>query len=353
MYAGINSRMIARCIKLGITCIILTGCAVLDTHQAKLDQKQLREVLMDYNEEQILDNLIRAYHGRAIVHFDVKTVTATVASKVTPSAGYGRTSVSNQLPESATETTTTTGATGDVLGTVVRTTVGAASAFVGVVTKPFTSNVSAERTNNVFVDVKPLDERKIYAAYIKFLNTGFETAAEDKKRAARPFETTKITTTVVKTTVEPEQHTSPTPTLPPEESPSATPSDAEEKLQETISTTTEQVPTKPYDVGDDLIIKHHPSHPRSNLRPLMSGSSRPRPNQVLVGPKCWNNCYYWVPVEYRKAFFELCLATVTKGASPASRAEGTKTEIQKQSEELLEEFEDLNSLQRLRQTTPP
>src|SRR5438874_3411999 len=81
-----------------ILTIFFAGCAVLDTHQAKLDQKQLRDVLMDYTEDQILDNLIRADNGRAIVHFDVRTVTATVASKVTPNVSYGRTLTTNQLP---------------------------------------------------------------------------------------------------------------------------------------------------------------------------------------------------------------------------------------------------------------
>src|SRR4051812_37774432 len=128
-----NSQIIGKLIKLGITVMILTGCAALDTHQAKLDQKQLRETLMDYNEEQILDNLIRAYNGRAIVHFDVKTVTATVASKIAPSAGYGRTPTANRFAPGTTETTTMTGSAGELLNTTVKTTVGAASSLIGFV----------------------------------------------------------------------------------------------------------------------------------------------------------------------------------------------------------------------------
>src|SRR4051812_10027207 len=65
-FAKMTHLKIYACVSL----ILLPGCAVLDTHQAKLDQKQLREVLMDYNQDQILDNLIRARNGLPIVHYD-------------------------------------------------------------------------------------------------------------------------------------------------------------------------------------------------------------------------------------------------------------------------------------------
>lgn len=354
---------IDKTLQVGAILMLLTGCAALDTHQAKLDQKQLRDALMDYNEEQILDNLIRAYNGRAIVHFDVKTVTATVASKITPSAGYGRTSVANRLSDSGTtETSTMTGQMGELLNTTVRTTAGAASAFLETVTRPFTSNLSAERTNNVFVDVKPLDERKIYAAYIQFLNTGSKspnaTTVASMHAAQQELQTTKVTTTVLSTKVPPSttQPSGPTSTAPTESSsPTATPPNPNEERQESTETKTEAVPKRRPDTGADLIVKAHPPAPaaQSHLRPLMQGRSKPRPGEALVGPKCWNNCYYWVPVEYRKAFFELCVATVTKGASPTSASEATKTEAQEESEEIKEQLEDFNSLQRLRLSTPP
>lgn len=357
-----NARTIDKTIQLGISVMLLTGCAALDTHQAKLDQKQLRDTLMDYNEEQILDNLIRAYNGRAIVHFDVKTVTATVASKIAPNVGYGRTSVANRYPANATQTTTTRGPTNDIVNTMVQTTVGAVSTVVGTVTRPFTSSLAAERTNNVLVDVKPQDERKIYAAYIKFLNTGYElpnaTTADSTDAAQQELETTKVTTTVTSTKVPPSvnQHTSPTPTAPPEpSSPMGTPANPNKEIQESTATKTEAVPKRRPDTGADLVVKAHPLPPalQSNMRPLMQGRTKPHPEQVLVGPKCWNNCYYWVPVEYRKAFFELCIATVTKGASTTSAGGATETQAHEDRQELKEELEDFNSLQRLKLGTPP
>lgn len=350
MIAEANVRTIARSIRLCMSVALFTGCAALDTHQAKLDQKQLRDTLMDYNEEQILDNLIRAYNGRAIVHFDVKTVTATVASKIAPTAGYGRTSVSNQYPASATQTTMTRGPVNEVVGTMVQTTVGALSNVVSSVTRPFTSTLAAERTNNVLVDVKPQDERKIYAAYITFLNTGVP--VKNKEAAKSNLETTKVTETVTRTKV-PSSAKPPANATPADSpQPSSSPATLDHEIDVSTATKTESVPAAKPDDRKDLIVKDHPESPaRSSIQPLMHGPSRPRPECILIGPKCWNDCYYWVPIEYRKAFFELCVTTVIKGAG-SSTTGGAKTEADEKTEGVMEQLEDLNSLQRLKLGTP-
>ena len=160
--------------------VFLASCAALDTHQAKLDQQQLREVLMDYTEDQIIDNLIRAYNGRPIVHFDFARVNAAVTSKFTPTVGGGRTSmdVNTRTPTRTTKITdSNTTNTGINAGTSVvhamESTVSVVGGLVQTVTRPFTYNVSAERQNVIGLDVKPvLDDQKVYAAYVKFLNTG-------------------------------------------------------------------------------------------------------------------------------------------------------------------------------------
>jgi len=45
-----------------------------------------------------------------------------------------------------------------------------------------------------------------------------------------------------------------------------------------------------------------------------------------VGPKLRNNEYYWVSEDYKREFFELCLATVARGkaAAPSGAAEVTE-----------------------------
>ena len=351
---------------------LFAGCAVLDSHQAKLDQKQLRDVLMDYNEDQILDNLIRAYNGRPIVHFDVRTVNATVGSRVTPNVGYGRTLTTNQLPgnSNAIKTTTSSGTspTGptSMVSTEITKTIGAVSAVVGTITEPFTSSLAAERTNSVVVEVKPQDERKIYAAYIKFLNSEqseiseepsaskkSKTSLKDPDEEDRDFETSKITKTNTKIT---ESGASPPGTSPsPEASTTPTVTNATSKV-------TERVPAKQKDTGADLVVNAHKFREellqsclkeRDVVRPLMQTPYKPDKRCSLVEPKLWNDLYYWVPVTYRKEFFELCVATVTKGASTVSAPEAAKIESNAKIKEDEDRIEDINTQLRTLQLRPP
>src|SRR5437588_10701176 len=140
--------------------VFLASCAALDTHQAKLDQKELREVLMDYVDDQILDNLIRASNGRPIVHFDLSNITSDVTSKFTPTVGGGRnvTDVRTRTPTHSTVTTnqtTTTSADQTVVNTVARTAT-LVGGVVETVAKPFTWGVGAERDNAITVQVDPV-----------------------------------------------------------------------------------------------------------------------------------------------------------------------------------------------------
>lgn len=335
--------------------LFLVGCAALDTHQAKLDQKQLREVLIDYNEDQILDNLIRAYNGLPIVQFDIKTVTATVASRITPSVTAGRTGASSRYPGNSVATTTTTGPAGAVVTSAVTRTIGSVATAVGTVMRPFSSTVGGERSNNVQVEVKPMDEVNVYAAYIKFLN-----AAQPSPSTARNddgLERNKVTTNVTK----PTSITTITETKPAAGSTPSVPTETTETktIEQTISIATEEVAKKKAEGktgADKFAVGAHSNSPGPGIKPLMEASRSPGGADILVGPKRWRGQCYWVPVQYRKAFFELCLATVTKGvtsAGPSGGAESVPTRAQEQQEELKEELEDFNSLQRLRLGTPP
>jgi hypothetical protein len=166
----------------------LCSCTALQsTHQVKLDHAQLRDVLLDYHDDQILDNLIRAKHGLPIVHFDFSKITAQVTSRVTPSLAGGRTEtdVDSRTPTNSIATTdaTTTGTAGaTIANTVVKTT-----AFVGgivhTVLKPFAYGVTAERANAVNVEMDPvLDDKSVYDAYDSFLrkNPGALMSGKDK-----------------------------------------------------------------------------------------------------------------------------------------------------------------------------
>jgi hypothetical protein len=92
---------------------------------------------MDYTEEQILDNLIRAYNGHPIVHFDIARINAAVTSKVLPVVGAGRsiTDVQTRTPTHA--TLTTTGSTGQMAVDTIAKTASVVGGVVETVAKPF------------------------------------------------------------------------------------------------------------------------------------------------------------------------------------------------------------------------
>src|SRR2546423_7621368 len=293
---------------------LLTGCAALDTHQAKLDQKQLRDVLMDYTDEQILDNLIRASHGLPIVHFDLSNITGSVTSKFTPTLGGGRlaTNVKSRTPTATTATTdqTTSGAAGTVVNTVART-FSVVSGVVDTIAKPFNWGISAERDNAISVQADPLlDDPKVYEAYITFLNVDVVDKAQERrssdieitKTTATTTEPTSITKTVV---TEPNGASSPVPGV----TPSRMTTTETTQLAEISSTTEEASPKGKPPQKVDLVIGSF-----DRIKSLRKAPVPPSPEDVLVGPKLWKDgLYYWVPKRYQKQFFALCMAPVSRG----------------------------------------
>jgi hypothetical protein len=280
-----------------IAVFLFVGCAVLDTHQAKLDQKQLRDVLMDYTEDQILDNLIRARNGLPIVHYDLSHITAAVTSKLIPTVGVGR-----MVTDVQTRTPTTTTVTGTVTNTITKT-VSVVGGLVDTVAKPFNFNVGAERDNAIGVEATPvLDKPEIYAAYINFLN--IDITHEQPEKA-----TANVTK---KTTVTAEPTTVTTTTTAPSPSPSIT---TEIKHSEKATTTTTEEAPKPARIGNL-------NFEREGTRSLARSPTRPAATEVLVGPKRWRDgLYYWVPKRYAPQFLELCLATVARGGAAAKSGE--------------------------------
>ena len=307
--------------------IFFASCAVLDTHQAKLDQQQLRDVLMDYTQDQILDNLIRASNGLPIVHFDLSNITGQVTSKFTPTVGGGRnvTDVRTRTPMHSTVTTnqTTTAATGQTIVNTVAKTVSAVGGVVETVAKPLSWGVGEERDNGISVQADPLiDEPDVYAAYIRFLNT--DVVTEESENVASPADTedetrngtkvTKITTaTTQPTAVKTNTVTEPAGTASSAQSQTASRTTTTEmkEFAATSSTTEEKTPKAKPPSKVDLVVKSF-----SSIKSLRKSPTAPAPADVLVGPKRWKDgMYYWVPKQYQKQFFALCMATVARGAT--------------------------------------
>jgi hypothetical protein len=320
-----------------LAAVLLASCAVLDTHQAKLDQKQLREVLMDYVDDQILDNLIRASNGLPIGHFDLSNITGSVTSKFIPTVGGSRvvTDVRSRTPTHSTVTTnqTTTAPAGQTIVNTVARTVSAAGGVVETVAKPFNGGMGAERDNAISVQADPLlDEPNVYVAYVEFLNTDIVTDESENRPFSTPAETQddtkarKTTTTEATTLAEPE----------PTESPAETPGAKKAAdFAETLSTTGQKTakpkppPKKPTSTQPsakvDLVVKNF-----SSIKSLRKSPTVPALADVLVGPKRWKDgMYYWVPKRYQRQFFALCMATVARGGAPSGAATGKESDAVK------------------------
>lgn len=289
-----------------------TGCAILSTHQAKLDQMQLRDTLMDYVDAQIMDNLIRAKNGLPIVHYDFSHVGGVVADKLPVTVAAGQT---------LTHTANTSAA-------------GLLTSGVQMAMRPFTFSTTPERDNTIDVEVLPITaEKQIYASYIEFLS-----AEPDGKRKSRKGTVDSLVTTTVTTTAPAAGKQPDTTTTTLKKDSDGNPQiisttsvgsldkvdkKPEKKIEQktTEVTTTTRSGTVDFTVNFDKIqsVRQSPTPPEN-------------PDDVLFGARQWQNGsfryvakrwkdgnYYWIPKEYKAAFFKLCVATVARGyASPAS-----------------------------------
>ena len=152
-------------------CLLATSCV---THQVKMDQAQLRDLMMDYTEEQIVDNLIRTKNCRPIMHFDMAHIDALVRSTVSASMNGGHNTTTEKTSSSSLDTFTHTNTGTDYLGnhyssTYVDATLKTFGSIVGTVTNPFGWGASTGRANTVDVQMVPvLGEDQIYTAYENF-----------------------------------------------------------------------------------------------------------------------------------------------------------------------------------------
>lgn len=252
-------------IKSALALLLLVLCSSCTTTHVKMDHTQLRELLMDYTEEQIIDNLIRAKNGRPIMHFDMAHVNALVKTSVSASIGGGHseTTARSSSRESTVERTgsgqrdssfasssstgfsgfspTASSDTGSIVSrSVLRgfsSAVTVASGVVSTVTNPFSWGASGARDNTVDVQMVPvLNEDGVYEAYEQFVATNG---------------------------------------------------------------------------GDTIRDSLHYPIPKADAAHLDD------PNGVHVGKK-WRGVYYWVPKKYKQKFFKLCMEVALKRPNAAA-----------------------------------
>ena len=282
--------------------ISMSGCtAIQSTHQVKLDQTQMRGVLMDYTEDQIMENLIRARNGLPFVHFDFSHVTAQVTTKVTPSVAGGRTraTTSNLSPNMSTT---------QIASGPITTTIAAIGGVLETITRPFSYGVTAERDNVVNVEVNPvLTEKNVYEAYINFLIDPWGKGSPQASAASKPSPPALTQRTVIEKSGPQTKTTTEEPKASPPDGLAVTKSTTEDKGGEKTTITVEEPKAPPPDKLDTITDFDGIDSLRR--------SSQCQPADSVVIQRLWrDHYYYYVPKCYKHAFFKLCLITVARSS---------------------------------------
>lgn len=238
---------------------MIAGCAVEEAHW---DEARLREYAIAYYSDQIMDNLVRAKNGQLFLHVNINNLQAVVTSELAGSVGGGNTSTdmrNRQLTNQRSTATTNNGAN-------LTTAVAALGAAVGTISRtavsPFTYSVAPKRSDQLtYASVPETNDPDLYQAYLQFLNVD-------------------------------------------DEHPSLYDIDENYELR----------------TGNDVksVVKKQPGET------LVEGDSNPNkrepPNAVHYVPgtlKRCNNGTYYVPIRFKNAYFQLCMAISGRISLPA------------------------------------
>jgi len=116
-----------------VAIVFLLGCTTPD--QVRWDARKMREQVMIYYNDEIMDNLIRMQEGLPFVHVDISSVTAIATSQITGTIGGGETRGSTQASASM---------------------IGALGTLSRVVTRPFAYSVSPQRGDSLTITAAPV-----------------------------------------------------------------------------------------------------------------------------------------------------------------------------------------------------
>lgn len=164
--------------------LALTSCG---TTKAKRNHDQLRTAMMKYNDDQIMDNLIRAHNGFPIMHFDITQVRAEVADTITAVIGGGEEIVHSSGRDPSRSSELVRNSAGGVVTSTLTRTVGVAAAAGSVVTRPFNYSLTPSRVNTISVEVLPVtDKNEVYEAYEAFIALGGGDSVRDEIHNTRP-----------------------------------------------------------------------------------------------------------------------------------------------------------------------
>ena len=149
-------------------CLALTAC----TTQVHWDAVRMRENVIDYYNDEIMDNLIRALNSQPFVHVDVASLQALTTSKLAGAVGGGQT-LNNTDTRAVTNQVVRTNTTGGMASRMVAGTVGIVDTAAHLAMRPFTVSVAPELDDALTITSFPVigkDAELIYCYYFGFLN---------------------------------------------------------------------------------------------------------------------------------------------------------------------------------------
>jgi hypothetical protein len=154
--------------------LLLTSCA---TEIAHWDAVQMRRHVIDYYNDEIMDNLIRAYKRLPFVHVDITSLSANSNSKLAGTVNGGQTlnntnmtQRTNQIVRTGMNGTSST--VGTSMSHMVAGTLGVVATAMNMATRPFTVSVNPEHSDNLTVVANPVlgtkdsDVAALYNLYV-------------------------------------------------------------------------------------------------------------------------------------------------------------------------------------------
>ena len=145
--------------------LLLTSCASQTGHW---DAVEMRRHVIDYYNDEVMENLIRAKNGLPFVHVDIVSLSALSTAQIAATVGGGQTlnnSGTNTSTRATGQSVTTAGPTGATLTTAVtRALAGAAGLTTTIVngaTRPFTISATPQQSDSLTILGSPAVATKV------------------------------------------------------------------------------------------------------------------------------------------------------------------------------------------------
>jgi len=271
-----------------IAIVLLAGCT---TTQLRWDAIGMRQQVMRYYNDEIVENLIRAKEKLPFVHLDITGLTTIDTSQLTGMVGAGETRTNMNASRSMT----------GILGTITN-----------AVMRPFAYSVSPQRGNSLQISAAPVlgplaaDSQATESSSGSCARSTGCTPAPEKSPAPDVLDASKVTET-------------------------RKPPEGAEKVGKLEKTVTEFTPKAPktttiYELYKEFLCKH----PNALVGPK-SLIPRPGDAEFVEGTlKIWHGRYYYIDKNCGDAYFAFCITLFTKTQtnSVAKQLQATATAVE-------------------------